>query len=70
MSGSLQVPIPIKEKEGEQWLILNVLGDKGIIRAAKIEKGKSQVLDWDGHHCDIANLRGSIRYKPKSWKIL
>ncbi len=64
------ISIPLKEKDGEYWLLMNVLGDKAIVRAQKIEKAKNPVPDWDSHHCDIASLKGSIRYKPKSWVIL
>lgn len=70
MSNSPTIPIPIKERDGEKWLLMSNLSDKATIRAVKIDKGKNQILDWDGHHCDVANLRGSIRYKPKSWNIL
>ncbi len=64
------VEIPIKVVEGKKWLVLNCLGKSGIVRAAKIKRAKSPVPDWDGHHCDIASVEGSVRYHPKSWQVL
>lgn len=62
-------PVPVKVVNGEPWLILNNLSNKGLLRAVKIDKRKNPVLDWDGHHCDEAAAEGSIRYYPKRWQM-
>lgn len=64
------IHIPLKEVDGKKWLMLSTLGNKGILRAAKVVKSKQRVPDWDGHHCDIASVEGSVRYGPKGWNIL
>ena len=63
------IPIPIKEHNGEKWILLSSITKSGHIRAAEIDKPK-QVLDWDSHHCSQSRVEGSIRFKPKAWKIL
>lgn len=62
------VLIPLTVAGNEEWLVLNKLGNKGLLRAVRIDKRKRQVLDWDGHHCDEASADGSIRYRPKVWR--
>lgn len=63
------VPVPVKVVNGEPWLVLNSLSNKGLLRAASIDKRKNPVPDWDGHHCDEASVEGSVRYYPKKWQI-
>jgi len=63
------VTVPVKIVNNEAWLILNTLSNKGSLRAARIEKRKKPVPDWDGHHCDEATAEGSIRYLPKWWQL-
>lgn len=63
------ISIPVKIVNGEKWLVLNMLSDRGLLRAARVNKRKKQVLDWDGHHCDEALVEGSIRFCPRGWKL-
>ncbi|MBI2141122.1 hypothetical protein HYU16_01730 [Candidatus Woesearchaeota archaeon] len=63
------VSVPVKNVNGQDWLILNSLSNRGLLRAVKIEKRKRPVPDWDGHHCDEAAAEGSIRYYPKRWQV-
>lgn len=63
------ISVPIKNVEGKDWLILNALSNKGVLRTAKIDKRKNPVPDWDGHHCDEASVEGSVRYYPRKWQI-
>ncbi|MBI2574412.1 hypothetical protein HYV82_00840 [Candidatus Woesearchaeota archaeon] len=64
----VEVTVPVKIVDGEEWLILNHLSSKGLLRAVRVDKRKMQVLDWDGHHCDEAVAEGSIRYRAKHWR--
>ena len=63
------ISVPVKTVNGQDWLILNNLSNKGLLRAAKIDKRKNPVPDWYGHHCDEAAVEGSIRYFPKKWQV-
>ena len=63
------VPVLVKIVNGEPWLVLNSLSNKGLLRAASITKRKNPVHDWDGHHCDEALAEGSIRFNPKRWQM-
>ena len=63
------VSVPVKNVNGQDWLILNNLSNKGLLRAARIDKKKKPVPDWDGHHCDEAAAEGSIRYYPRKWQM-
>lgn len=65
----VDIVIPVKIVGGERWLLLNHLSKKGVFRAARIDKRKHQVRDWDGHHCDEAVAEGSIRYRAKIWEL-
>ncbi len=60
-------PVPTVIRDGEKWLILSSLTNRGTLRAAKIIKNKTRPLDWDSHHCDEAHAKSSIRYCPKGW---
>ncbi|MBI2574512.1 hypothetical protein HYV82_01365 [Candidatus Woesearchaeota archaeon] len=62
------ITVPVKEANGELWLVLN---RRGLFRAVRIDKRKKQVLDWDGHHCDEALADGSVRYCPRGlWDVI
>lgn len=63
------VSVPVKLVNGVPWLLLNSLSNKGLLRAASIDKKKKPVPDWDGHHCDEAAVEGSIRYFPRKWQV-
>lgn len=63
------IPVPVKVVNGEPWLVLNSLSNRGLLRAVSVDKRKNLVLDWDGHHCDEAAAEGSIRYHPKRWQM-
>ncbi len=64
-----KVEIPIKDHKEEKWLLLDVLGNSGKLRAAFISK-PLQVPDSDSHHCNEVNVKTSIRYHPKKWLIV
>lgn len=68
MAEVLDMPIPIVIDKGRKWLLLNVLGDTGNLRAACISKAR-RVLEDDGHHCDEVNAKGSVKYWPKKFFI-
>lgn len=63
-----KVEVPVKYHGDEKWLILNILGDAGKLRAIKMSKPE-QVPDWDSHHINEVRVNKSIRYYPKKWTI-
>ena len=65
----MQTTVQVKKVGNENWLLLNNLSNKGILRAVKIGKRKQPVADWDGHHCDKAVAAGSIRFSPRGWNL-
>jgi len=63
------IDVPIIEKSGESWIHLDHLSSRYVVTAKQINKGKRQILDWDGHHCDQAELEDNIYVKPREWII-
>ncbi len=59
-------PIPFKVIGDKKFFLLSVLGDSGNVRAVTINKPR-HIQDEDKHHCEEANVKGSIRYIPKKW---
>ncbi len=63
------IELPIIESDGDFWILLNFLQNRGILRAASISKVR-HVPDSDGHHCEEVAVKSSIRYKPRIWDSL
>ena len=60
------VSVPIVSEGSDKWLLLNVLGNSGKLRAGYISKQRS-VLEKDGHHIREVSVRTSIKYYPKKY---
>ncbi|HII95587.1 MAG TPA: hypothetical protein HA367_07635 [Candidatus Methanofastidiosum sp.] len=64
-----EVKIPVHYFDNEKWLLLNVLGNSGNLRADVISN-PTTTKDADGHRCREVRVRTSIKYYPKKWQIL
>ena len=68
-----KIELPLIRRKDGTWILLNQLGNAGIVRADRID-GPYQVTDSDTHGArEIkvaqASVHTSIKYRPKSWKI-
>jgi len=63
----MNISIPTKNfGKDENWLLLDVvLGKRVIFRADEINKCKKRPVDFDGHECDEASARSSVKCKGR-----
>jgi hypothetical protein len=61
------VSVPVKEINGEKWLLLKHICESFTLRAVKI-KHQGRKPDPSGHHMDQAYVKGSVKCKPKTWE--
>lgn len=65
----MEISIPIKEINGEQWLSLMNLAPKFKIRSIGMDSKPKRIQDEGKHHCFEINAEGNVRLKPKYWNL-
>ena len=64
-----EIPVPLKEIDGEFWLSFMRITDKAIFRAIGMENKPKRIQDEGKHHCFEIIGKGNIKLKPKKWSI-
>ncbi len=62
--------IPTTIIDGKEWILLNHIDKIMTVRADSIEKNKNRVPDPSGHRMDECKAEGSVKCRPRTYKIL